>query len=453
MAVPQEMQFFFEKLFDGFWMFEQAVNALTIIVLCHGLVWEQGRRQRRVLALVLLTLSIALTNILIFAGFPKECYRVALLLSLSGYLALYMKFGATVDRNNAVVLWCSMAACMTCVSALAWQGAYLIALSCNVEGIEPMIRAAVVLAQIPCALYLRACDFGEFETVPRSGVLSIVICDVCLLFMAAAEALWIFTSYQVTVIMVVVYACMLMVVISVIYAMYNMCREQDEIMVLQAEHQRLSSEREVAGMVAANIDDLRCLRHDLKNQYAYMSILLREKRYGELEEYFGQMAENLPPLLDLANSGNRSIDTVLNMELAKAKQAFIPVEYDLIAPAALPFSADDLCAILANLLDNAIEECIRLRELGREDVEIRLSIHPHGSYLYIVCRNTTDRQSLERWHDALRTTKADDRLHGYGTRIVMKLARKYNGTADYSLKDGTFVAKVMLDTMEENRED
>lgn len=451
--MPHEMQFFFSKLFDGFWMLEQAVNALTMIVLCHGFVWEKGRRLWRGVSVVLLTLSIALTNILIFAGFPKECYRVAILLAQGGFLALYMRFGATVDRNNMAVLWCSMIACMACVSALAWQSAYLLALFLGQPGIEPMIRATLVLAQIPCALYLRACDFGDFDSVPRSGVLSIVICDICLLFLAAAESIWIFTSFSVTVIMVVVYACMLMVVISVIYAMYNMCREQDEILILQAEQQRLLSEREVAGMVAANIDDLRCLRHDLKNQYAYMSILLREKRYRELEEYFGQMAENLPPLLAQANSGNSSIDTVLNMELAKANQAFIPVEYNLIAPAALPFSADDLCAILANLMDNAIEECVRLRELGREDVSVRLSVQPYGSYLYIVCRNSTYRQDLEWWHDALRTTKSSDRLHGYGTRIVMKLAKKYNGTADYSLKDGVFVAKVMLDTMEENRED
>ena len=450
--MPQEMQFFFLKLFDGFWMTEQAVHALTMVILCHGLVWEKDRRLRRFVSIGLLTLLLALANILILAGFPKECYRVAILLTQGGFLALYMIFGATLDKNNAMVLWCSMMACMTCVSALAWQGAYLIAQSFDLAWLEPTLRTAAVMAQIPCALYLRACDFGEFETVPRSGILSIGICDIGLLFLAAAESVWVFTIVQVTMIMVVVYACMLMVVISVIYAMYNMCREQDEILVLQAEHQRLISEQEVAGMVAANIDDLRCLRHELKNQYAYMSILLREKRYGELEEYFAQMTEDLPPLLGLVNSGNRSIDTVLNMEMAKAKQLFIPVEYRVIAPAVLPFSADDICAILANLMDNAIEECARLRSRGREDVSIRLSIRPHGSYLYIVCRNSTDRQNLERWHDALRTTKTDDRLHGYGTRIIMKLAKKYNGTADYSLKDGSFVAKVMLDTMEENSE-
>ena len=43
-----------------------------------------------------------------------------------------------------------------------------------------MIRTLLILVKIPCALYLRSCDFEEFESVPRSGVICIVICDVCL---------------------------------------------------------------------------------------------------------------------------------------------------------------------------------------------------------------------------------------------------------------------------------
>lgn len=445
--------FFFSNLFDGLWMFEQAVNALTILLLCHGLPWERGTLLRRVLTLVWMTLSIALTNILMFTFLPRVCYRVATMIILGLHLGLYMHYGTSMNRKNKTVMWFSLLACMFCISALAWQGAYLLELLCNTTGSESLFRDAIMLFQIPCALYLRNLDFGEFRMVPQSGINSIMICDACLVCIAIVESVWIFTNLQITVMLLVIYGCMFLVILSVLHAMYHMCLEQEEIISLQAERQRLLSEQEVAGMVVTNIDDLRCLRHDLKNQYAYMSILLREKRYEELEHYFAQMSENLPPLLNLVNSGNRSIDTVLNMELTKAKQAFVPVEYELIAPASLPFSADDLCAILANLMDNAIEECIRLRDKGCPDAKIHLSIRPHGSYLYIVCRNTTDRRDLQRRHDALRTTKSDDLLHGYGTRIVMKLAQKYNGTADYSLKDGTFVAKVMLDTMEENRED
>ena len=49
----------------------------------------------------------------------------------------------------------------------------------------------------------------------------------------------------------------------------------------------------------------------------------------------------------------------------------------------------------------------------------------------------------------LRTTKKDEQMHGYGTRIVARLAEKYNGCADYSLADGQFVAQVMLDMTED----
>lgn len=448
MAVSQELQFFFAKIFDGFWLLEKIVTVLSIIVLCHGVRWETRKLPKYFASFVILTLVLVLSNILNLMVMPREWFRALGLVILGMVLGVHLWFGTHMRRSQLMILWCSMFACVTCVSAIAWEGAYLIAGWLNMAELEPILRVLISFANLPCALYLRACDFGEFESVPRGGIVSIVVCDIGLMCLSAVESVWVFTDYPVTVVMVVVYGCMLMVVISIIHAMHHMCREQEERVELQAERQRLLSEREVAGMVASNIDDLRCLRHELKNQYAYMNILLRENRYSELAEYFNQMSENLPPLLGLANSGNRSIDTVLNMELTKAKQAFVPVEYDLIAPAELPFSADDLCAILANLMDNAIEECVRLRVLGREDVFVRLSIQPYGSYLYIVCRNSTDRLDLERWHDALRTTKSDERLHGYGTRIVMKLAQKYNGTADFSLKEGVFVAKVMLDTME-----
>jgi hypothetical protein len=446
--VPHELQFFFQRLFSGYWVAEQAIYAVTMVLLCHGFAWRKDRILHRLVDIVVLTIIIMLGNIIVLAAFPNGLFRLSVLLMQGMLLAIYLRLSTSVDKKNAVVLLCSMIACMACVTALAWQGAYLVDGYLEGDQIEPIIRTVLILMLIPCALYLRSCDFGEFESVPRSGVLCIVTCDLCLLLLATVESAWVFTNQEVTMMMTVVYVCMLLVVIGIIRAMYSMCREQEMIIALQAEHQRLLSEREIVGMAAANIDDLRCLRHELKNQYAYMGILLREQRYQELNEYFNQMAAVLPPLMNLADSGNASIDMVLNMELTRAKQAFVPVEYEVCVPPSLPFSADDLCAVLANLMENAIEECVRLRSLGREDVFVRLSIQMYGSYLYIVCRNSTDRQQLERWNDALRTTKSDERLHGYGTRIVMKTAEKYNGTADYSLKDGMFVAKVMLDTME-----
>lgn len=68
----------------------------------------------------------------------------------------------------------------------------------------------------------------------------------------------------------------------------------------------------------------------------------------------------------------------------------------------------------------------------------------------MLCRNTTSRTELARFRRGLRTTKGDDRLHGYGTRIISKIAEKYNGCAEFGLSDRMFVAKLLLDmTVEE----
>ena len=114
----------------------------------------------------------------------------------------------------------------------------------------------------------------------------------------------------------------------------------------------------------------------------------------------------------------------------------------------LPFPEGDLCAIVANLMDNAIEGCQRLTERSGKKASIHLGIYPQKSYLFIICKNVTDLQKLERRGWGLRTTKGDEKLHGYGTVIVAKTAEKHNGCAEFTLEDGYFVAKVMLDMME-----
>ena len=198
-------------------------------------------------------------------------------------------------------------------------------------------------------------------------------------------------------------------------------------------------------MTEAMLHNLRSIRHDLKNQYAYMQILLNEKRYSELEEYFSELLSALPAPLNLVDCGNHTVNTVLNMEFSKLRADNIPFQHKLVVPPVLPFKDEDICAILSNLVDNSVEECRRMKENGMNQPDILLEIHPHQSYLFIQCSNSTDRTALTRKKGGLQTTKGDAELHGYGTQIIMKLAEKYNGYANYDLTDGRFVAQVMLD--------
>ena len=119
--------------------------------------------------------------------------------------------------------------------------------------------------------------------------------------------------------------------------------------------------------------------------------------------------------------------------------------YRTVLAVAVPMIVQNGITNLVNLLDNAREECCRLQEKGEEQVRVRLEIHPHQSYLLICCSNTTDRTALQRKGSGLLSTKGEAKYHGYGTRIITKMAEKYNGCADFKLENGMFLAQVMLD--------
>ncbi len=447
----ENLQFILEMM-DLAWFAAIAIRALSWVMLCRGPVWRWSRPGRAAAETLLLAAVIGMGMFLIgLAG----AFRLNLLsqIALHGAVgAVQLHFCSQCSKKSKLVMWCSMLAGSCTIISISGQCSFLVGEFISTGAAEGAARTAVLLLMLPLAVYLHSFSLQEYEQVPASGLAAILIGDVSILSMTVLEVLWANADYRITVTFLVAYVFILGMVAAAMQGLHDMCAEQTKIVDLQAERQRLHSERELARMMGENLEDLRSIRHDLKNQYSYMQILLSQRRYGELEEYFRQSSEHLLPQLGrFIDCGNRPVNTVLNMEFAKARKENVAFTHQLVVPPVLPFSEDDLCAALTNLLDNAIEECARLLRAGRTDVSLRLEIYPQKSYLFILCRNTSDRTELTRSGRGLRTTKGDDRLHGYGTRIITKVAEKYNGCAEFGLSGGMFVAKLLLDMTVEER--
>ncbi len=438
---------FLTGVVDFAWVLELTITALAWVVVCHGMKGEKGTAKGKGIQFGVLLLVMAGMNILLMVLIPNYV-PVIWSLGMGVVSAGYVHVCSPYRRQTNVILWCSQFAGMVALTVIAGQMSFLTGLFWSKGAMEGVARCMVHSLSVPLALYLRQFNFEEFDTMPPSGIALIIVGDIGLLVLHVMESMWMNGDYRLILMVLGAFCCILAMVIFAIYAMYTMCREQTEIISLQAERQRLLAEQEHMKLMQASLEDLRCVRHDLKNQYAYMQILLEERRYTELADYFRQVSENLPQGLNYVDCGNASMNTILNMEINKAKQRNIVVETHLVVPPVLPFPADDLCAIVANLMDNAIDECGRVALQGQTHGTVRLDIYPQKSYLFIMCRNRTDRQELKRHSRGLRTTKEDEQLHGYGTRIVTKTAEKYNGCAEFTLESGEFVAKVLLDMME-----
>ncbi len=426
--------------------FHVACICVSWVLLCHGTRPDRGWK-------VFLGELAGLLGAMFFSHFLTVILCQSMFITVWSLVhglvaALYLWLRSPYHRGVTMLMWCCMYAGVCGISSIAGQVSYLTGDFLASGAPEGIARCLVYLLMIGLALYLRHFNFDHYRTVPQSGMALILVGNAIILIMTVVETLMLLSlDYHGNIILATAYLCLFVMELVAVFTTHSMCQEQETILELQTEQQRLQAERELATMTDRNLEDLRCIRHDLKNQYAYMQILLEQERYDELKDYFRQRSAELPDQLYAIDCGNRAMNTILNMLLAKAKQAGVRMEHQLVVPPVLPFADDDLCAILANLMDNALEECVRLKALGVPDPAMTIEIYPKRSYLVIVCRNSTDRKEIHRWGRGIRTTKADPQLHGYGTRIVTKLSEKYNGATEYTLDQGQFTALVMLDML------
>ena len=113
-------------------------------------------------------------------------------------------------------------------------------------------------------------------------------------------------------------------------------------MRLQVENKLLESDKKMMQLSDRALEEMSELRHDMRNQYMVMGVMLREGRYDELSAYFESMKAELAQYPSSVNSGNSVIDSVMNMELLKAAANGVTINYRIRVPSALSIASSDL---------------------------------------------------------------------------------------------------------------
>ena len=128
-------------------------------------------------------------------------------------------------------------------------------------------------------------------------------------------------------------------------------------------------------------------------------------------------------------------DAILNSKLSLAAEKEIRVKAEAKIPVSLSVSELDLCIIIGNLLDNAMEACM---ELPMEKRLIRIYMEMKGNYLYLALTNTA---AGPKKH-SFRSRKGDG--HGLGLSRVDSIVQKYGGYVTRASEDGAFSTEILL---------
>lgn len=174
------------------------------------------------------------------------------------------------------------------------------------------------------------------------------------------------------------------------------------------------------------MDETKSMRHDMRHHFTVMEGLLKNKRYDALSAYISQYGDTAftdePELL----SENNVINILAHHYNTLSEQNRIRFDARCELSAPIHVSDADLCGVLSNLLENAVEACLRIKT-GRRT--IRLGFTNIGDDLIVRVDNSTD-GSVKQRGDTFLSSKGEDR-EGYGLASVRAIAKRYDGTVSF----------------------
>lgn len=184
---------------------------------------------------------------------------------------------------------------------------------------------------------------------------------------------------------------------------------------------------------------MRTWRHDYKNHLQVMKAHLDMGEYEELSDYILRLNKELTSIGKVIETGNLALDAILNSKIAMAAAREIKVNVKVVLPPELSVAEYDLCVLLGNLLDNAIEGCESQRE--GEERFLRIYVGVLKEQLYLSVTNSHGAR-IRKEGGRYRSTKSPGR--GLGIISIDSIVARYHGYVNRQNDEGVFATEVLL---------
>lgn len=184
---------------------------------------------------------------------------------------------------------------------------------------------------------------------------------------------------------------------------------------------------------------MRGWRHDYRNHIQMMKALASNGDLEGIKAYLDELDTELNTVDTVIKTGNAMADAILNSKISLAQSKDINVNVDAHIPVKLKMSELDLCCIIGNLFDNAIEASL---ELPSDKRMIRVYMDMKGSQLYISFTNLTAGKKLKKIGNLFSTTKGEG--HGLGLIRMDGIVNRLGGYLSRNNEDGAFTTEILI---------
>jgi len=198
-----------------------------------------------------------------------------------------------------------------------------------------------------------------------------------------------------------------------------------ELSLLEQEEHSLNQYVEEA---KARYDRTKSFRHDIRNHIAVIKDLLRSGKLEEAVSYMEDLDDMAEKMSFPVSTNNPVVDILAGNKLGIAKSMGIDVACSLLLPYPCGLKDIDICIVLSNALDNAIQACKSLD--ASIEKQIHVSGRVQGDFLMIETRNSFCGKGVFK--------------KGTGLSNVKKVAEKYDGAMSIERREDVFILHVLL---------
>jgi len=227
--------------------------------------------------------------------------------------------------------------------------------------------------------------------------------------------------------------------ILIFYLMKKISKENQTRLRYALLELQLAEQKQMAQDARQISQEIKKAEHDLKHHlFSVLGILeagQTEKAISYLQTMLKEYETSIFKYIFIDNS---AINSVLNFKIGRCRASGIDFKLEIESDFS-GFEDTDICVLLSNLLDNAIEASERIQEKK----VITLSVKNQGNYLCILVRNRIE-QSVFSKNGQLKTTKQNQGEHGFGLYSVSQIVDKYEGMKQFYEEHGYFIVDIWL---------
>ena len=229
---------------------------------------------------------------------------------------------------------------------------------------------------------------------------------------------------------------MLAVMMLGLYSVIQYVSSVQERMQMKQAEERNALISEHYENIIKNYRDKQIFYHDLKNQYVIIRDYLKHEEYERAKEYMEKLEIASQKSMLMSNTGIDALDILIDYKGREAKAQGIQVDI-VTEPIMIRLSEQETIALLGNILDNAMDACMKLDE---EDRWIRIVLKRIQEMTFIKISNSCKELPQERGGVFLSTKK--DGVHGLGMASIKMIVDKYQGSMNIDAEENSFTVLI-----------